>query len=110
MMVPGRAGYSVIGDESIEFVRTPQDYVERRRASYGDVFLGRVLNRPTVFLTSNKAVQDLLNGKLLVGTQCVAVWRLRCQETLLSTISSATSCGVFVVKRFLVLSCLPEHG
>lgn len=62
MMVPGRAGYSLVGDESIEFVRTPRDYVEKRRANYGDVFLGRVLNKPTVFLTSNKAVHSLLSG------------------------------------------------
>ena len=62
MQVPGRVGYSIIGDESIEFVRTPRDYIDKRRKSYGRVFIGRVLNRPTVFLTSNEAVLDLLKG------------------------------------------------
>ena len=62
MQVPGHAGYSIIGDESIEFIRTPRDYIEKRRKTHGEVFLGRVLNRPTVFLTSNSAVQELLKG------------------------------------------------
>ena len=65
MEVPGCSGYSFLGDESIEFVRTPRDYVDKRRRNYGEVFLGRVLNKPTVFLASNKAVQDLLTGKLV---------------------------------------------
>lgn len=63
MQVPGHAGYSIIGDESIEFIRTPRDYIEKRRKTHGEVFLGRVLNRPTVFLTSNSAVQELLKEK-----------------------------------------------
>ena len=62
MQVPGRIGYSLLGDESIEFARTPREYVEKRRMSYGDVFIGRILNKPTVFFTSNSAVQDLLKG------------------------------------------------
>ena len=62
MQVPGRSGFTLLGDESIEFARTPRDYVEKRRENYGDVFLGRVLNKPTVFFTSNSAVQDLLKG------------------------------------------------
>lgn len=62
MQVPGRAGYSIIGDESIEFYRTPRDYLDKRRRNHGNVFLGRILNKPTVFMTSNRAVQDLLRG------------------------------------------------
>jgi len=63
MEVPGRIGFSLLGDESIEFARTPREYVEKRRKNYGDVFIGRILNKPTVFFTSNSAVQDLLKGK-----------------------------------------------
>ena len=62
MQVPGRAGVSLLGDESIEFYKTPREYLEKRRKTYGDVFLGRIINKRTVFLTSNKAVQSLLNG------------------------------------------------
>ena len=65
MQVPGRAGFSLIGDESIEFYKTPQEYLEKRRRNYGDVFLGRILNKRTVFMTSNQAVQELLQGKLV---------------------------------------------
>jgi len=64
MQVPGRAGYSIIGDESIEFYRTPRDFLDKRRRNYGNVFLGRILNKPTVFMTSNRAVQELLHGML----------------------------------------------
>ena len=62
MQVPGRAGVSLLGDESIEFYKTPREYLEKRRKTYGDVFLGRIINKRTVFLTSNKSVQCLLNG------------------------------------------------
>lgn len=62
MEVPGRLGYSIVGDESIEFVRAPRDYIEKRRKSHGDVFQGRLLNKPHIILTSNAAVQELLRG------------------------------------------------
>ena len=62
MQVPGRAGFSVIGDESIEFYRSPKEFVEKRRETHGDVFMGRIVNKRTVFLTSNLAVQELLHG------------------------------------------------
>ena len=62
MQVPGRAGFALIGDESIEFYKTPREYFEKRRRNHGDVFLGRILNKRTVFMTSNQAVQELLQG------------------------------------------------
>ena len=70
MQVPGRAGFSLLGDESIEFYKTPREYMEKRRKSYGDVFLGRIINKPTVFLTSNGAVQSLLHG---IALRCCVV-------------------------------------
>ena len=63
MEVPGRAGFGILGDESIEFYRTPMKYVEKRQAQYGPIFLGRLLAKPTVFVTANSAVNELLNGK-----------------------------------------------
>lgn len=65
MQVPGRAGLSLLGDESIEFYKTPREYMEKRRRSYGDVFLGRIVNKRTIFMTSNQSVQGLLHGKSL---------------------------------------------
>lgn len=65
MDVPGSIGYPIIGDESIEFARFPHDFIERRCKSYGAVFQGRILNKSHVFLTSNRATQDLLNVKWL---------------------------------------------
>lgn len=67
MEVPGRVGYGILGDESIEFYRTPAKYVEKRQAQYGPVFLGRLLAKPTIFITANSAVNELLNGKKWIG-------------------------------------------
>lgn len=63
MDLPGKLGYSIIGDESIQFVRTPREFIEKKCKDYGSVFQSRVLNKPHVFLTSNSAVQELLKGK-----------------------------------------------
>ena len=62
MDLPGKLGYSLVGDESIEFVRSPRNFIDKRRKSYGSVFQGRVINKPHVFLTSNSSVQELLKG------------------------------------------------
>lgn len=61
--VPGRAGLGILGDESIEFWRGPLQYIEKRRRQYGDVFLGRLLNKPTIFITGSSTVRELLNGR-----------------------------------------------
>ena len=53
----------LLGDESLEFWRGPLQYVERRKEDYGEVFLGRLLNKPTIFLTGSSSVNQLLNGK-----------------------------------------------
>ena len=70
MQVPGRAGLSLLGDESVEFYKTPQQYLEKRRRTHGDVFLGRIINKRTVFMTSNLSVQGLLHGITL--SSCTA--------------------------------------
>ena len=63
MELPGKLGYSFVGDESIEFVRSPRSFIEKRRKNHGSVFQGRVINKPHVFLTSNSSVQELLKGR-----------------------------------------------
>ncbi|XP_019857503.1 PREDICTED: cytochrome P450 26B1-like [Amphimedon queenslandica] len=65
--VPARGNSKVslglLGDESVEFWREPLQYVERRKEDYGEVFLGRLLNKPTIFLTGSSSVKELLNDK-----------------------------------------------
>jgi hypothetical protein len=60
MEVPGSLGYSILGDKSLEFARSPREYIKRQIKNHGDVFKGRILNKPQVFITSNNAVEDLL--------------------------------------------------
>lgn len=74
MDVPGQVGYPVLGDETVEFVRTPLDYVNRKVASHGGVFAGRLLNKPTVFLSSNAAVHELLNSVCSTDTAASQEW------------------------------------
>lgn len=62
MAVPGRAGFGLLGDESLEFWRGPLQYVEKRRRQYGEIFLGRILNKPTIFVTGSSSVRQLLVG------------------------------------------------
>ncbi len=65
MDVPGSLGYSVLGDESLEFVRSPRDYIKKRQESHGAVFQTRLLNKHHIILTSSAAVHELLTGELL---------------------------------------------
>ena len=66
MDVPGNVGYSLVGDESLEFVRSPRDYIKKRQQLHGAIFQARLLNKPHILLTSNAAVQELLTGRLCV--------------------------------------------
>lgn len=66
---PGRSRWSLWSDESIEFVRKPREYLRSRVETYGHTFSGRIVNRPVMFLTSNKGVEELLKGK--PGSACV---------------------------------------
>lgn len=63
MEVPGYLGYSILGDKSLEFVRSPREYIKQQIHLHGDVFKGRILNKPQVFVTSNSAVEELLVGE-----------------------------------------------
>lgn len=67
MEVPGSLGYSILGDRSLEFVKSPREYLRRQVKSYGDVFKGRILNKAHVFVTSNGAVEDFLISMYLSG-------------------------------------------
>ena len=64
--VPGSAGWTITGDRSMEFAKSPLEFLERRLAQYdSQVFLARALNKPTVFVCSNEGVREILNGKML---------------------------------------------
>ena len=62
MDLPGNIGYPLVGDSSIEFVRDPNKYVQKKRDRYGDIFRGRIVNKPMVFATSSRAACEMLQG------------------------------------------------
>lgn len=61
--VPGSIGWVGFGDKTFEFAYSPIEFVKKRvREHRSPVFKVRVLNKPTIFLTSNNAVKELLQG------------------------------------------------
>ena len=64
--VPGSIGWLGLGDKTIEFAYSPLEFIKKRmREHRSPIFKVRVLNKPTIFLTSNNAVKELLQGKYL---------------------------------------------
>ena len=62
--VPGYAGMPVIGDKSVEFYKDAVQFVNKRQAQHDStIFLTRILNKHTVFVTSNAGVWEILKGK-----------------------------------------------
>lgn len=62
--VPGSVGWMGLSDKTFEFAYSPLEFIKKKTKEYrSPVFKVRVLNKPTVFLTSNDAVKELLEGK-----------------------------------------------
>ena len=60
--VPGHIGTAIVGDESLAFARNPTVFVQQKQEAYGPIFKARVMNRATVFVSSNDGVKELLEG------------------------------------------------
>jgi len=66
MEVPGQIGWSISGDKTYEFARTPLEFIGSRIAKYNSkLFAARVLNKPHIFVTSSKGIKEMLIGKIL---------------------------------------------
>ena len=75
--VPGHAGFTLVGDKSLEFYRDAVLFVDKRIEQFQSrVFLSRLLNKHTVFVASNAGVKQVLNGKDLT------YWSLRDAEVI----------------------------
>ena len=60
--IPGKIGYPLIGDESYDFYKDYHSYISKKTRQYGNIFMARFLNQPTVFIGSHRGVRQLLNG------------------------------------------------
>lgn len=113
MEIPGQTGWSVTGDKTVEFAKTPLDFVENRMKKYQSrVFLSRVLNKPHIFVTSNKGVKEILIGKeiqscenfcivkvfvkLILYYVTVVFPRIRCQLLFSSFSSIEKFCKIYM--------------
>ena len=71
MDVPGQAGWTVTGDKTYEFARTPLDFIQSRIEKHNSrVFLSRVLNIPTIFVTSSNGTKEILIGMFTICDVC----------------------------------------
>ena len=61
--IPGHVGWPITGDRTVEFYRDVMGFVDTHQQSDCPVFKARLLNKPTVFVTSNKGVCEVLHGE-----------------------------------------------
>ena len=59
---PGARGLPVLG-ETLEFLRSPDRFLDRRIARHGDVFWSHVLGKPTIFLIGAEASHWIFAGE-----------------------------------------------
>ena len=63
--VPGSVGWIGLSDKTFEFAYSPLEFIRNKiKEHQSPVFKVRVLNKPTIFLTSNNAVKELLEGNV----------------------------------------------
>ena len=63
--VPGSVGWIGFGDKTFEFAYSPLEFIRNKTKEHqSPVFKVRVLNKPTIFLTSSNAVKELLEGMI----------------------------------------------
>lgn len=61
-VAPGSAGLPLVGDKSYDFYKDPIKFMEKHMTkTKSRVFLSRFLNKPTVFVCSNKVLHKILN-------------------------------------------------
>ncbi|HEY1011357.1 MAG TPA: cytochrome P450 [Herpetosiphonaceae bacterium] len=82
---PGKSGLPLLG-ETLDFVRSPARFIERRQGRHGNVFRTHLLGAPTVYLLGAEANRWIFAGeehylrnrwsagvRQLLGAQCVAM-------------------------------------
>ena len=67
--IPGRVGWPLLGDKSLEFAKDPIKFFEKyTKEANSLIFASRFLNKPTVFVGSNAGVAQVLQGEFCVGS------------------------------------------
>jgi type IV secretory pathway TraG/TraD family ATPase VirD4 len=64
LQVPGSVGWiGLMSDKTFEFAYSPLEFIKNKTKEHqSPVFKVRILNKPTIFLTSSDAVKELLQG------------------------------------------------
>lgn len=69
--LPGRVGWPVTGDKTLEFARNPIEFTQKNiKTCNSRVFQLRTLNKPHVFVASNQGVKEILEGNAVLNDQC----------------------------------------
>ena len=75
--LPGRIGWSVTGDRTLDFARDPMDFTQRHiKAFKSRMFQGRSMNRPHAFVASNQGLKEVLEGMTQIFTMTMRNVRL----------------------------------
>lgn len=75
--LPGRIGWSVTGDRTLDFARDPMDFTQRHiKAFKSRMFQGRSMNRPHAFVASNQGLKEVLEGMIQIFTMTMRNVRL----------------------------------
>eukprot|EP00049_Salpingoeca_infusionum_P009035 m.149920 g.149920 ORF g.149920 m.149920 type:complete len:418 (+) comp14213_c0_seq1:202-1455(+) len=62
---PGKIGWPVVGDHTLAFYRDTAQFLESNTTRFGPVFRTRILNKPTVMVTSYSGVKACVSTPLL---------------------------------------------
>lgn len=111
MELPGKVGWPIVGDRSIEFYRDPLTFLEKNiSATKSKIFVTRFLNKPTVFVCSNEGVQDVLND----SEQALEMGYVQFMEqmfghNILFTTNDEAKGYRKAIRRLITPECLAEY-
>eukprot|EP00039_Didymoeca_costata_P015843 m.274489 g.274489 ORF g.274489 m.274489 type:complete len:457 (-) comp16288_c2_seq2:109-1479(-) len=68
--IPGSSGFFLYSDYSLTFYRDPMHFVQGLVSEHGPIVKSRILNKATVFITSNGLTKELLDGPNASNFSC----------------------------------------
>ena len=96
--LPGRIGWSVTGDRTLDFARDPMDFTQRHiKAFKSRMFQGRSMNRPHAFVASNQGLKEVLEGMIQIFTMTMR--NVRLLAIIKCSIKQVYKCQVSTIKR-----------